>query len=62
MAKRSRAYAEDWSWEAATSKLSNLQSRVAMRNHKQAALKSRISEVEEKELLENAGSYMAHLA
>ncbi len=62
MAKRSRAYAEDWSWEAATSKLRNLQYRVAMRNHKQAALKSRISEVEEKELLENAGSYMAHLA
>ena len=61
MASRCRAYAESWSWEAATSKLRNLQYHVAVMNHKQAALKSRIGEEEEKELLENAGKYMAHL-
>ena len=62
MARRCRSYAESWSWEVATSKLRNLQYRVAIMNHKQAALESGISAEHEEGLIENAVKYMTHLA
>jgi sulfoquinovosyltransferase len=62
MGERARAYAEKWSWEAATSKLRNLQYRLAISNH-QASIADRIISKKDQEcLLTNADNYMAHLS
>lgn len=61
-----RAYAEQYSWETATSKLRNVQYRQAIKNHKErfADLKEKLemSKEDEAVLLKQAEAYMPHLA
>lgn len=61
MGQRARDYAEKWSWEAATSKLRNLQYRLAILNHQNSLTDKIISEEDNHLLLSKSDSYMAHL-
>jgi sulfoquinovosyltransferase len=62
MGKRARAYAMNWSWEAATSRLRNEQYRLAIENHRASIAHSVISDEDNDILLANADNFMPHLA